>query len=76
MSEKSDSKFTPHSAEAALKGAVKIVGKVITVNKNGRGLKKLAALDYLEKNCGAIIKFERAPAHTNSIPLELRGVMK
>lgn len=71
--EQTDSKFTPQSAEAAMKGNVKIEGKVITVsNSNGMGLNALAALDYLTKYCGGIVKFVRVP-QVNFIPLELRG---
>lgn len=70
-----DSKFTPASAEAQLKGKVKIEGKVITVPKSGLGLKALAALDYLCNFCGGIAKFEHEPKSSRFIPLELRGTI-
>lgn len=72
MSSKEDSKYTPQSAEAVLKGQVKIEGKVITVPAKGLGLKALGALDYLEQHCGATVRYEHVGLTTTIHP-DLRG---
>lgn len=68
-----ESKFTPVSAEAALRGKVKIEGKVITVPKGGVGLGALSAIDYLEAYCGAIVKYEHEKVSSEVVPADLRS---